>query len=161
MSEKVFEMIPGEEHLHVLGATVTITADSDDTDGAFTVMDLLAPPGFENGLHTHEPAEIFHVIDGEMTLYVDGESQHLGSGMTGHVAANEPHGVRAEGDDVLRVLIVMSPAGTEDFFRSVGEPATARELPEPREVTDADLEALFALGEEHGFTFLGPLPTDE
>lgn len=144
----------------MLGATMTITADGEDTSGEFSVADMLAPPGFENGLHTHGPAEIFHVIDGEMLLHVDGETQYLTAGMTGHVSGNVPHGMRVEGDDVLRVLVVMTPAGPEDFFRAVGEPADGRDLPEPREVTDADLEALFAIGEEHGFEFLGPLPTD-
>lgn len=161
MSGKVIKATSTTEHLHVLGATMTITADSDDTNGEFSVKDMLAPPGFENGLHTHEPAEIFHVIDGEMMLYVDGETQHLKPGMTGYVSASEPHGMRVEGDEVLRVLIVMSPAGAEDFFRAIGEPTTERDLPEPREATDADLEAIFATGEEHGFELLGPLPTDE
>ena len=160
LSSEVTTPVPDEEHLHVLGATITITADGEDTIGEFSVMDMLAPPGFENGLHTHGPAEIFHVIDGEMLLHVDGETQYLSAGMTGHVSANVPHGMRVEGDDVLRVLIVMTPAGAEDFFRAVGEPSTGRELPGPRDVTDADLEALFAIGEEHGFEFLGPLPTD-
>lgn len=150
-----------QEHLHVLGATMTITADSDDTDGEFSVKDMLAPPGFENGLHTHDPAEIFHVIEGEMMLYVDGETQYLKPGMTGYVPGSEPHGMRVEGDEVLRVLIVFSPAGAEDFFRAIGEPTRGRDLPEPREVTDVDLAEIFATGEEYGFEFLGPLPTDE
>ncbi|RQG88959.1 cupin domain-containing protein [Natrarchaeobius halalkaliphilus] len=161
MSEEIIKSESTTEHLHVLGATITITADSDDTDGEFSVKNMLAPPGFENGLHTHEPAEVFHVIDGEMLLYVDGETQYLKPGMTGYVSAGERHGMRVEGDEVLRVLIVMSPAGAEDFFRAVGEPAADRNLPEPREVTNADLEAIFATGEEHGFEFFGPLPADE
>lgn len=161
MSSEVIKTAATREHVHVLGATITITADSDDTDGEFSVKDMLAPPGFENGLHTHEPSEIFHVLDGEMMLYVDGETEYLKPGMTGYVPASEPHGMRVEGDEVLRVLIVMSPAGAEDFFRAVGDPATSRDLPEPREVTDADLEGIFATGAEHGFAFLGPLPTDE
>ncbi|MFP8956751.1 cupin domain-containing protein [Natrialbaceae archaeon A-CW3] len=160
MSSKGIKATAESEHLHVLGATITITTDSGMTDGEFTVMDMLAPPGFENGLHTHEPSEIFHVVDGEMSLYVDGETERLGPGATGYVPAGVVHGVRVEGDTPLRTMIVMSPAGAEDFFRAVGEPTATRELPEPREVSDADLEALFATGEEYGFAFLGPLPPE-
>ncbi|ELY46222.1 cupin domain-containing protein [Natronorubrum tibetense] len=148
------------EHLHVLGSTMTITADGDDTDGEFTVVDMLAPPGFENGLHTHAPSEVFHVLEGSMTLHIDGENHTLEPGTTGHVAGGRPHGFRVEGDEPVRVLMALTPAGTEDFFRAVGEPTEMRTLPEPREVTDADLEALFAVGEDHGFAFMGPLPAD-
>lgn len=158
MTNKTNQIASGAEHLHVLGATMTITADGDDTNGEFSVNDMLAPPGFENGLHTHEQAEVFHVIDGEMMLYVDGEAQSLTAGMTGHVSPNEPHGMRVEGEDVLRVVIVFTPAGIEDFFRAVGELAASRELPEQQDVSEADLEALFAVGEEHGLEFLGPFP---
>lgn len=140
---------------------MTITADSEDTDGAFSVMDMLAPPGFENGLHTHEPAEVFHVISGEMMLYVDGDTQLLEPGMSGYVSAGEPHGMRVEGDEVLRVIVVFSPAGAEDFFRAIGDPAAALTVPEPREMADSDLEAIFTTGAEYGFEFLGPLPIDE
>lgn len=153
--------MPEREHFHVLGATVTITADGDDTGGEFTVADMLAPPGFENGLHTHEPAEVFHVLEGEMALHVDGETRRLTSGTTGHVSGGRPHGFRVEGDGVLRVLVVMTPAGAEGFFRAVGEPTPVRDLPEPREVTEDDLQALFAVGAEYGFEFLGPLPDDD
>lgn len=149
------------EHLHVLGATMTITADGDDTNGEFTVVEMLAPPGFENGLHTHEPAEVMHVLEGELSLHVDGESRHLSPGTTGHVPAGRPHGFRVDGDEALRVLFVFTPAGAEEFFRAVGEPTDDRDLPEPREVTEDDLQALFAVGEEHGFEFLGPLPADD
>ena len=140
---------------------MTITADSEDTDGAFSVMDMLAPPGFENGLHTHEPAEVFHIIAGKMMLYVDGETQMLEPGMTGYVSAGKPHGMRVDGDEVLRVIVVFSPAGAEEFFRAIGDPTASRSVPEHRQMTDSDLEAIFATGEDYGFEFLGPLPIDE
>ncbi|MFB6309335.1 MAG: cupin domain-containing protein, partial [Haloarculaceae archaeon] len=124
------------EHLHVLGATVSITADSDATDGEYMVADLLVPPLFQNGLHTHEQSEVFHVIDGEMRLHVDGEDQLLGPGTSGHVSGSEPHGFENAGDSPCRVVIVMTPGGAEAFFREVGQPADDRSLPEPVEPTE-------------------------
>ena len=140
---------------------MTITADGTTTDGEFTVVDMLAPPGFENGYHTHGPAEVFHVLDGEMSLYVDDEVTRLTTGQTGHVSGGQRHGFRVEGKDTLRAIITLTPAGAEEFFRAVGEVTDERTFPEPREVTEDDLEAIFAVGEEYGFEFFGPLPTDD
>ena len=150
-----------EEHLNVLGAVASITADAGDTDGEFTVVDMLVPPGFENGLHSHEQSEVIHVLDGEIQLHVEGEDSRLGPGATGYVAGSEKHGFRVDGEDAAQALFVFTPAGVEDFFRAAGEPVADRSLPEPREVSEDDLEALFALGEEHGFDFYGPLPVGE
>lgn len=145
-------------HYHVLGATISITADSEDTDNEYVVLDMLVPPGFENGLHTHGPNEVFHVIDGEIRLHIDGEDEVLGAGSSGYVPAGVVHGFENRADDVSRVIAVMSPGGAEQFFEAVGEPSEDRSLPAPVEPTEEMLQGLFATGEEFGFSFLGPLP---
>jgi mannose-6-phosphate isomerase-like protein (cupin superfamily) len=66
------------DHYHVLGATISITADSDATNGECLVLDVLVPPLFGNGLYTHDQSEVFHVIDGEIRLHVDGDDRILG-----------------------------------------------------------------------------------
>jgi mannose-6-phosphate isomerase-like protein (cupin superfamily) len=146
------------DHYHVLGATVSITADGDSTDGEYLVLDMLVPPLFENGHHTHEQSEVFHVIEGEARLHVDGEDRTLGPGMSGYVAGSEPHGFANETEDVCRVVVVMTPGGAEGFFREVGRPTDDRSLPEPVEPTEEVLRSVFATGERYGFEFLGPLP---
>jgi mannose-6-phosphate isomerase-like protein (cupin superfamily) len=146
------------EHYHVLGATASITADSETTDGEYTVVDMLVPPRFENGLHTHEQREVFHVIDGEARLHVDGTDRMLGPGMSGYVPGGELHGFANESDEVCRVIAVMTPGGAEGFFRTIGQPASDRILPEPVEPTEEMLQSVFATGEQYGFEFFGPLP---
>jgi quercetin dioxygenase-like cupin family protein len=146
------------EHYHVLGATLSITADTETTNGEYLVLDMLVPPMFENGLHTHDPSEVFHVIEGEARLHVDGRDQTLGPGASGYVPSGEVHGFANESDDVCRVIAVMTPAGAEDFFREVGQPTEDRSLPEPVEPTEEMLQSVFAIGERYGFEFLGPLP---
>jgi quercetin dioxygenase-like cupin family protein len=146
------------EHYHVLGATLSITADAETTNGEYLVLDILVPPMFENGLHTHDPSEVFHVIEGEARLHVDGRDQTLGPGASGYVPGGEAHGFANESDDVCRVIAVMTPGGAEDFFREVGQPTDDRSLPAPVEPTEEMLQSVFAIGERYGFEFLGPLP---
>lgn len=146
------------DHYHVLGATLSITADAETTDGEYLVLDMLVPPMFENGLHTHEQSEVFHVIDGEARLHVAGRNQVLGPGTSGYVPGGEAHGFANQGDDVCRVIAVMTPGGAEGFFRAVGQPSADRSLPEPVEPTEEMLRSVFETGQQYGFEFLGPLP---
>jgi quercetin dioxygenase-like cupin family protein len=145
-------------HYHVLGATLSITADAETTDGEYLVLDMLVPPSFENGLHTHEQSEVLHVVDGEARLHVDGRDRILGPGMSGYVPGGEAHGFANEDDDVCRVIAVMTPGGAEGFFREIGQPTEDRSLPDPVEPTEEMLQSVFATGEQYGFEFLGPLP---
>jgi mannose-6-phosphate isomerase-like protein (cupin superfamily) len=146
------------DHYHVLGATLSITADSEATNGEYLVFDMLVPPMFENGLHTHDQSEVFHVVEGEGRLHVDGTDRVLGPGMSGYVPGGVAHGFANEADGVCRVVGVMTPGGAEGFFRAIGQPAVDRSLPEPVEPTEETLASVFATGEQYGFEFLGPLP---
>lgn len=77
------------EHYHVLGAALSITADAETTDGESLMLDMLVPPMFENGLYTHEQSEVFHIIESEARLHVDGRDQTLGSSMSSYVSSGE------------------------------------------------------------------------
>lgn len=146
------------DHYHVLGATLSITADSESTNDEYLVLDMLVPPMFENGLHTHKQSEVFHVIDGEARLHIDGHDQILGPGMSGYVPGGAAHGFANEGTDVCRAIAVMTPGGAENFFKEIGQPAEDRSLPTPVEPTEEMLQSVFATGEKYGFEFIGPLP---
>lgn len=146
------------EHYLFLGAIVTIVTDGATTDGAITVTEIDAPPGYENNLHTHPPHELFYVIEGEMTMYVDRQPHHLTPGVTGFVPADRPHGFRVTGDDPLHVLAIFTPAGMADFFREVGTPVATRAIPEYHGPTEADLERTTAASPKHDMERLGPLP---
>lgn len=141
-----------------LGAVITIRLDGATTDGSLTVTEIDAPPGYENNLHAHPPNELFYVLDGEMTLYVDQRPSHLTTGTTGFVPANRPHGFRVVGETPLHVLAIFAPAGMADFFRDVGTPVESREIPDYHGPTEADLGRMAAASPKHDVTRLGPLP---
>lgn len=149
------------EHVLFLGAIITIVADSDDTGGALTVTEIDAPPGYENNLHTHPPNELFYVVDGEMTLYVDEHAVHLTPGTSGFVPANTPHGFRVVGSEPLQVLAVFAPAGMADFFREVGTPVDSRTVPEYHGSSESDIERMHAASPKYDIKRLGQLPAPE
>jgi quercetin dioxygenase-like cupin family protein len=147
----------GGEHVQALGAVITVSADAAATDGEFTVLDILAPAGFENGWHTHAPSEVFLVLDGTVSVHTADGVEHLGAGESAYVGGGERHGFRVEGDGAARLVATLSPAGFEEFLREVGRRVDERRLPDPHPVSEADLEALFAAGDRHGIEFTGPL----
>ena len=72
-----------------------------------------------------------------------------------------PHTIRNTGPDELRVLLVSTPAGFEDFVQAFGTPALTHELPVLEGPPDVGRVA--ALAAENGIDILGPpgmLPTE-
>ncbi len=53
----------------------------------------------------------------------------------------------------MRGLVLVSPAGFEQFFAAIGEPATTNELPEP---AAPDVPAVVAAAARYGVTILPP-----
>ena len=146
------------EHYLFLGAVITVVTDGTATGGAVTVTEIDAPPNYENNLHTHPPGELFYVLSGEMTLYVDEQPYHLTPGTTGFVPAGRPHGFRVVGDGPLHVLAIFAPAGMADFFREVGTRVETRDIPDYHGPTEDDLERMEAASPKYDVGRLGPLP---
>jgi len=63
------------EHLWFFGGLTTIKADGDATGGRVMVTEQLAPRGSGSPLHVHHNEdEWFYVLDGELTIWVDGQT---------------------------------------------------------------------------------------
>jgi mannose-6-phosphate isomerase-like protein (cupin superfamily) len=67
---------PGEgEALWFFGGLTTIKASGEQTSGRVAVTENLAPRGAGSPLHVHHREdEWFYVIEGELTLWVGGET---------------------------------------------------------------------------------------
>ena len=53
------------ETYNVIGELLTLKVTNAQTDGAFTVVELLARPGGGPPLHTHPSSESFTILEGE------------------------------------------------------------------------------------------------
>jgi molybdenum cofactor biosynthesis protein B len=80
-------------------------------------------PGQAQDVHAHEDGDkLYYVLSGEATTTVGDEEATLGPGEAVLAPAGEPHGVRNEGDERLRTLVVMAwgGAGEGDDVEAVG-----------------------------------------
>ena len=137
--------IDGLARIHVSG---------EETDGRYTLVEILVPEGDMPPLHVHhEEDEVFHVLDGEVTLFLPGEEVSLGAGETFRAPQGVPHTYRVE-SPTARWVVFCAPARFDAFVRAVSEPATGEELP-PRG-RPFDPERLSAEAARLGIELLGP-----
>jgi mannose-6-phosphate isomerase-like protein (cupin superfamily) len=158
---RTFAREPGEgEALWWLGMLATIKATGEQTGGRYSVVEILAPDGYEAVLHVHhQEDEGFYILEGEMTFYVGEQTieAHPGSSLFG--PKDVPHAFTVDSGPA-RLLFVFSPAGLEGLIREMGEPARSLEVPpQPEEPPDeAEMERMAAIADRYRAEILGPLP---
>jgi quercetin dioxygenase-like cupin family protein len=123
---------PDLPHIGIGAGVYTVLVSGADTDGRYTLIDMLIPAGSGPPPHRHDFEEMFHLLEGEMEVTVRGETHRLHAGQTINIPANAPHGFRIGADGPARLLCFCLPAGQEEFFALVGERLPTRTtLPEP------------------------------
>lgn len=104
----------------------------DAPTGPMTVGTNELRPGDWMGHHRHAPAEIYHVLEGEGVLVVEGEQHRLRPGHTVLVPGDAEHGLRCTGPGPLRIFYVFavsSFAEVEYHFRDEPEHAPRDQQP--------------------------------
>jgi quercetin dioxygenase-like cupin family protein len=136
---------------------ITLKAGPAETGNAFSQFEVDDPRGSGPPLHVHHNEdETFYVLDGQVTMFVGDERIDLGAGDYLFGPRGVPHAylVRSER---ARMLVTISPSGSEQLFVSLGVPVTGVEPP-----TDAvmppmpEMARLFA---GYGAEILGPPPS--
>ena len=142
------------EALWFLGTLLTIKSSAETTDGRVCVTENLAPRGAGSPLHVHrDEDEWFYVTEGELTFWVGGQVITATAGSFVYGPRNVPH-TFAVTSEQARFLLVVEPAGFENFMRALSEPAPQLTLPPasgPPEVA-----RIAALAAEYGVEILGP-----
>jgi quercetin dioxygenase-like cupin family protein len=119
---------PGEGERLELGPTrARFMAGVSDGVGSLAVLETTVAPGFPGpAMHEHDATvDSFYVLDGTLTLQLDGRSAELGPGSYGLVPPGSPHTFSNQRDEPARVLNLIAPAGFERYMQDVaalGEP---------------------------------------
>jgi len=136
---------------------ITVKAGPDETGNAFSQLEAVEPRGGATPVHVHHNEdETFYILEGEVTFVVDDERIDAGTGDFVFAPRGIPHAYVVHSERA-RMLVTISPSGTEQLFVSLGVPVTGAEPP-----TDAvlppmpELARLFAA---HGTEILGPPPS--
>jgi quercetin dioxygenase-like cupin family protein len=140
-----------------MGMLLTNLAESKDTNGAFFLMEATARPGTEPPPHVHtREDELFYALEGEFDVYVGKEAFKVKTGEAVFCRKLKPHAfaIRAPRG---RVLILVTPGGLEEAFRSKSSPAKNLDLPAGAPTySTTDLKQAAQRFSEYGVRFLTP-----
>ena len=149
------------EALWFNGGLGVLKATSDQTEGRFAVMELLAPKDFASPLHVHRNEdEFFVVIAGEVRVQHGDDVIEAEAGSLVYGPRDVPHAFRVDSKEA-RLLLFFGPGGVEGFFREAGKKARSLDLP-PSGEQFLDREALIEVAGRFRQEILGPpLPPKE
>jgi quercetin dioxygenase-like cupin family protein len=133
---------------------VRVLVAPEDSGGTLDVVELIGRRGEMPPLHVHhEEDETFVVLDGELTIFLPGESRTVRAGEAAFAPKGVPHVYRVETEQA-RWLGVATPGGFASFVLAASDPAESDGLPPAdREV---DMERLLAAAAARGIEILGP-----
>ena len=142
---------PGRYYFDV--ALGSILLSSEDTGGAYCLLDLRVAPGKGVPRHTHTcEDEALFVLSGELEVVVGNNTFVLKSGETLLAPRNIPHALRNSGKVENHYLIVFSPAGFEDFLMATSVPAPGDAVA-PIEPPAVAVRNVFELAADYGIRF--------
>jgi len=122
-----------------VGHTITIAAGREDTGGAFALLDYELAPGFGSPvplIHLRED-EAAYVLEGRLLVRVGETERLVGPGEFVFLPRGIGHAQSNPGPDPARFLVLVIPAGFEQYF--------------------PDLEALLEAGAQLSAEIISPL----
>ena len=120
---KIIALKSGEvEELTYDAGTVKFLASSEDTNGAWSVVELTEKPGFKTRIHRHNYTdETYYVLEGVLTAKIADKTYELHPGSYILIPRGTPHAQGNLGKVPVRVLLTMTPGGFEGSFKDRAE----------------------------------------
>lgn len=140
----------------IVGDVYRFLATGDETNGKYAMWEAIVPPGGGPPPHVHSREdECFYIIDGEITLTINGERVAATAGMLANLPVGTPHSFKNESNHSAKMIITVAPAGLEQMFFEAGVPL-AEGATNASPPTEAEIEKLFAIAPGYGVTILLP-----
>ena len=120
------EVIRGERYI--------IRTSSEETNGAYSVLEVVADPRNGEPMHVHDNAEEhFIILEGKAFIANGNNRAEVAASSSMTISRGVPHAWCNLSDDAsLHMLVIFTPGGLEELFRknAVTEPAEMRSLAE-------------------------------
>ncbi|KAJ5669294.1 Cupin 2 conserved barrel [Penicillium macrosclerotiorum] len=115
------ESFPDPHHGEISWHTLFSAPKTNTSD--LSVGIAICPPHTGHlGAHRHKQAEIYHILEGEGEITIDGVSSRVSSGSTVFIPGDAEHGIVNRGEERLRWLYVFAEGSFEDVvYRFSGD----------------------------------------
>jgi quercetin dioxygenase-like cupin family protein len=80
-------------------------------------------PGDELRAHRHAQSEIYYIVEGEGLMTIEGQATRVTAGTVIFIPGDAEHGIRNEGDKLLRLFYVFPTASFADVVYRFSDPA--------------------------------------
>jgi quercetin dioxygenase-like cupin family protein len=148
---------PGEgESVWLVGDLIEVKLASEDTGGAYSMVQETSPPQGGPPPHIHHNVdETLYVAEGEVEVLLGDRTTRASVGSLAYVPKGTLHTFKNIGASASRVVAVISPGGFEKFFLEAGDPATEGSSP-PEGAPDVG--RLVEIGQKYGLEIPPPPP---
>ena len=107
---------------------------SQDTNGVFSVVEIVTPPQGSVARHVHEREdELVYVLEGTLEVTLGDQTMSATAGVMALLPRGIPHGFTNVGDSASRVLDTILPGGFDAYFVEMAALYSAGE-PDPEKV---------------------------
>jgi quercetin dioxygenase-like cupin family protein len=139
---KVLQVLPGE--------TVILKATSTDTDGAYTLIEVIDEPQAGPPFHLHRREdEAFYILEGTFAFQIGDRAMTATAGWFMTAPKGVPHSYKNIGTTPARMLTLFVPAGIENFFEDLSKLTAAGTL---------DIDSIVAVSAKQGIEVVPPPP---
>jgi quercetin dioxygenase-like cupin family protein len=133
--------------LRAFGLELRILLDGERTGGTLAMWTNITPPGGGPPRHYHlNDDETFHVIEGRVAFFLNGEWNEVGPGGTAFMPRGIVHTFKNVGDQPSRMLNMTTPSGFEKFFARCADEFAKGDKP--------DMSRIAEIGVEYGIHFV-------
>jgi quercetin dioxygenase-like cupin family protein len=137
---KVLRVQPGETHI--------LKAVGADTNGAYTLIEIIVEPQVGPPMHLHRrEVEAFYVLEGTFAFQVGDRALTGTAGWFMTIPKGIPHSFKNIGTTSARMLLLFVPADIENFFEDLSKLNAAGTL---------DIEHIIAVSKKQGIEILPP-----
>lgn len=138
------------------GSLMTFLATGEDTQGQFALLEIVGRKGNVPPPHIHRREdETFYVLEGELTVTVGDRTIKAMPGTTVFLPRNVPHSFTVDSEQG-RMLVLLTPAGFEGWFKEFSVPAPAMTLPPATEAGYNDVQRMLEVAPRYGLEFVLP-----
>lgn len=96
----------------LVGDAITVKVGSEDTDGAFAIVEESTPPQGGPPPHLHQQAgEVLSVLEGEVEFLVGERPIRADTGSCAYIPRRTLHAFKNVGTSPSRVLAILTPGG--------------------------------------------------
>lgn len=121
--------------IHLMGGEITLLVPQEATGGRWSMMLFAMPAGLPGPVaHYHrEMEETFSVLDGEVTMVVDGKELVCGAGESVVIRPGAVHRFWNSGGTTAKMIAHFTPGGFENYFDELAQIVNAATEWPPRD----------------------------